>query len=68
MRHAHRPVDGTQRKVGSGLPQPHCHREAHGGYCSNGDRLTAQCECGAKGVWCPDHGWVWQKDGATDLR
>ena len=59
-RHTHRVIESTRRMGPIGGPTPHCRRETLGQYCSNGERMTADCRCGAHGVWCPDHGWHWE--------
>ena len=60
--HRHKPIENTKRGVGSGIPT-RCRREESGIACSNGgNRITAECKCGAKGVWCPDHKWSWSQN------
>lgn len=61
--HRHSPIDSTKRGVGSGVPDPRCSREETGKACPNGQRMTAKCQCGATGAWCPDHGWSWTEVG-----
>lgn len=65
--HKHSAIESTLRGRGNNLEPLRCKREQRGKACSNGDRLTAQCRCGATGVWCPDHDWAWSEEHATAL-
>ena len=59
-RHTHRAIESTKRGIGGGIPS-RCAREQRGKACLNGgNRIIAQCRCGANGTWCPDHGWSWK--------
>lgn len=66
MKHSHRPVDGSQRGIGAGIPAPDCAKQSRGkACCVSGAHVTVQCRCGAIGTICPDHARIhWIKKEA----
>jgi hypothetical protein len=60
--HQHRPIDSSKRLHTGAGPFPRCAKQDRGKACPNfGSHMSAQCRCGASGVWCNDAGrWHWR--------